>query len=246
MKIFITTSWDDEHKNNLKIVELLNRYNIKGTFYLNGQDLSAAQIEIIKDINKTQEVGAHTLTHPKLTEIDRNKAAEEVVGSKHYLESIIDDRIKMFAYPYGLFNEPIKNIVKKAGFLGARTTKSLSISLPTDFFEMNATIQTYPFPLRKRDANTLHLTRHLLDPLIHNFSGISRLKLPLSSYLNWSTLAKNSFDKVMTEGGVWHLWGHGADIKRYNLWSDLEYILKYIAGRKDTQYLTNSQVLENL
>ena len=33
MKI-ITTSWDDGHPLDFKLAELLNKYNLKGTFYI--------------------------------------------------------------------------------------------------------------------------------------------------------------------------------------------------------------------
>lgn len=243
-KIIITTSWDDNHEENIKLAELLTKYQVKGTFYLTKFAKENLEPSEIKEISLSQEIGAHTLNHVKLTEIFLTEAQAEISGSKDYLESIIGSEIKMFAYPFGSFNKKIKELVKSAGFLGARTTKKFIISYPSDFFEFDPTLQIYPYPLRKKDANHFHLSRHLFDPLISNFSGIKKLNLPLKGYLNWKSLAKSSFDKVMTEGGIWHLWGHTAELEKYNLWQDLEEILKYIAAKNEVLYLTNSQVLE--
>jgi peptidoglycan/xylan/chitin deacetylase (PgdA/CDA1 family) len=243
-KIIVTTSWDDNHPQNLKLAKLLNQYNIKGTFYLTKFNQYETPAREIQEISSCQEVGVHTLTHPKLTEISLSEAREEIKGGKDYLEKVVGKEIKMFSYPYGLFNQEIKDLVKEAGFLGARTIEKFVILEPRDFFEFDTTLQIYPFPLRKRDAKHFHLTRHLFDSLINNFSGIRKLNLPLKCFLNWRSLAKSSFDFVVKKGGIWHLWGHSAELEKYNLWQDLEEILKYIADKKEVLYFTNSQVLE--
>jgi len=74
---------------------------------------------------------------------------------------------------------------------------------------------------------------------------ILKLGLPWSSFLSWPELAKNTFDYVLKNGGVYHLWGHAFEMEKYDLWPDLENIFKYISGRENVSYLTNSQILEN-
>jgi len=69
------------------------------------------------------EIGAHTMTHPKLTEIPLAEARKEIFQSKFYLENLIDSPIISFAYPCGAFNETISNLVKEAGFFYGVTTK---------------------------------------------------------------------------------------------------------------------------
>lgn len=245
-RVIVTISWDDNHPQNLRLVKLLNQYNIKGTFYLTKNHFYSHSENEIREIAQTQEIGAHTLTHPKLIEISPILAEEEISGSKNYFESIIGQKVKMFSYPYGLFNQEVKELVGSSGFLGARTTKKFIISKPQDFFEFDTTLQIYPFPLRKKDAKHFHLTRYLFDPLLNNYSGLRKLKLPLKSFLSWQALAKSSFDKVMAEGGIWHLWGHCAELEKYDLWSQLEEILKYVSKRREILYFTNSQVLESI
>ncbi len=244
-KIVVTTSWDDGDASNLKLAELLNKYNLKATFYLAKDYLGQAENEI-KEIAKTQEIGAHTLTHPSLTEISLEEGKKEIKGSKDYLENLLGKEVKMFCYPRGFYNEKVKELVKQAGFLGARTVKVFNSQMPQDFFSWNPTIHLYPHPFRKRDAKTLHLSRHLLDPFCRNFSGLVKWRLPLSAYLSWLDLAKTTFDYVYKNGGVWHLWGHCFEIEKYNMWSDLENIFIYIKSFDKVKFLTNSDYLEQL
>lgn len=245
-RTILTTSWDDGHSKNLKLVELLNKYKLRGTFYLSRDpNFNQSEDEIIK-ISLSQEIGAHSLTHPNLTKLDLSQAKKEIFGSKEWLKSLINKPVEIFAYPFGFYNDEIKKLVKQAGFIGARTVKTFNCQYPKDFFIWHPTIHIYPYPFRKRDAKTLHWSRYLLEPFWRNFPGLIRWHLPLSAYLNWPNLAKATFDYVYKNGGIWHLWGHCFEVEKYNMWQELEELFKYIANRKEVLYLTNYQTLEEL
>lgn len=248
-KTILTTSWDDGHSKNLKLVEVLNKYKLRGTFYVDKKDrdngYNQSEDEII-EISLTQEIGAHSLTHPDLTKIDLNQIKREIFGSKEWLENLISKPVRVFAYPFGFYNEEIKKTLKEAGFIGARTVKSFNCQFPKDFFAWNPTIHIYPYPFRKRDAKTFHWSFHLLDPLQRNFFGFIKWRLPFTAYSSWFNLARATFDSVCENGGIWHLWGHCFEIEKYNMWQDLEKIFEYVANQKKVLYLTNSQVLEKI
>jgi len=242
-KIVVTISCDDSCSENLKFLQLLNKYNLKGTFYLNKKSNSGP--EEIVEISCRQEIGAHSLGHSDLIKLSLEKAKKEILGSKKWLEKIIGRPVKIFAYPFGYYNDKVKEAVKQAGFIGARTTEEFCFTRPDNFFQMGTTLHIYPFPLRKRNEREYHLSRFLFQPLSGKFLKILKLGLPLSSFLSWSDLAKNTFDFVLKNGGIYHLWGHAWEIEKFGLWPDLEKVLKYIAGSENVFYLTNSQVLEN-
>jgi len=65
------------------------------------------------------EFGAHSCSHPHLTKLSINEARKEILNSKLEIETNIDQSIHLFCYPYGDFNDEIKQIVKECGFLGA-------------------------------------------------------------------------------------------------------------------------------
>lgn len=47
------------------------------------------------------EIGAHTISHPILSKLDRKQALNEMAGSKQRLEEISGSPVKLFAYPNG-------------------------------------------------------------------------------------------------------------------------------------------------
>src|SRR3989338_11510837 len=101
-KIIVTTSWDDGNKLDLKLLGLLEKYNLKGIFYpAKGSRYFSLSEQELKEIAKNQEVGAHTLSHPHLTKLDESEAKKEIFASKNYLENFLGREIKMFCYPYG-------------------------------------------------------------------------------------------------------------------------------------------------
>ncbi|MCM8786157.1 MAG: polysaccharide deacetylase family protein [Candidatus Omnitrophica bacterium] len=78
--------------------------------------------EIREIIKEGVEIGSHTLSHPHLTEIDEEKAKEEIYSSKKIIEDKIGGEVKFFCYPYGEFNEKIIEFVKIAGYKYAFVT----------------------------------------------------------------------------------------------------------------------------
>ncbi|MHB8292990.1 MAG: polysaccharide deacetylase family protein, partial [bacterium] len=92
--------------------------------------------ELQEMIKSGIEIGSHTKTHPHLTMIPEEIAYEEISASKKILEEKLNININFFAYPYGDYNENIKNLVEKAGFQGACVTKTGIAKDNADFFAL--------------------------------------------------------------------------------------------------------------
>ena len=56
---------------------------------------------------------------------------------------------------------------------------------------------------------------------------------------DWVALGKRLFDRVLREGGVWHLFGHSWEIEQRGLWDGLAELTRYVARRPGVTYLTN-------
>ena len=54
------------------------------------------------------EIGAHTRTHPRLSQLARNDAEDEMAGSKSDLEAILDEPVRTFSYPYGDYDDSVR------------------------------------------------------------------------------------------------------------------------------------------
>jgi peptidoglycan/xylan/chitin deacetylase (PgdA/CDA1 family) len=58
------------------------------------------------------EFGAHGATHCDLTRVAPERLHEEVVGGRDVLAELVDRRVTAFAYPYGSFNDEVRNVVR--------------------------------------------------------------------------------------------------------------------------------------
>jgi peptidoglycan/xylan/chitin deacetylase (PgdA/CDA1 family) len=225
-QIIITTSWDDGHKLDLKLAKLLTQYNITGTLYIspNNQDFDKPDLLSNSDIlqlSKDFEIGAHTMTHPDLTKVSLKEAQMDIRDSKDYLETLTNNKVSVFCYPFGHFNSDIKEIVRQSGFRVARTAKR---------FETTNEGDTLCLP------TTVHAYSHLQDLI--NWKILLRC-----GTIDWEVLATKYCDYVLENGGVFHLWGHSWEIDRLNNWQKLERVLQYISNREEVKYSTNSELV---
>jgi peptidoglycan/xylan/chitin deacetylase (PgdA/CDA1 family) len=71
--------------------------------------------------------GAHTVTHPLLSQIDSSEMRAEIDDSKRCIEAALGEEVTSFAYPNGApsdFNEQVAAIVREAGMKLAFTMTS--------------------------------------------------------------------------------------------------------------------------
>jgi peptidoglycan/xylan/chitin deacetylase (PgdA/CDA1 family) len=94
---------------------------IKGGRKSGGQSLTWDQLAEMRDAGV--DIESHTVSHSPLN-ARKGKTDEEylewlkseIVGSKEMLEKNLGIQVKAFAYPYGLHNETVRNVVKEAGY----------------------------------------------------------------------------------------------------------------------------------
>ena len=67
-------------------------------------------------------IGAHSVTHPHLTQIPEERAREEIKAAKFRLEDGFGFPVEHFCYPYGDFNERIAALAREAGYRSASGT----------------------------------------------------------------------------------------------------------------------------
>jgi peptidoglycan/xylan/chitin deacetylase (PgdA/CDA1 family) len=68
------------------------------------------------------DVGSHTRTHAKLTELPADFARMQIVDSKHELEQAIGCEVRHFCYPYGWYRTEHQKMAREAGYNTATTT----------------------------------------------------------------------------------------------------------------------------
>jgi len=82
------------------------------------------------------EVGSHTITHPRLTVIDIETVRKEVEQSKKSLELFLNAPVQSFAYPFGLVNDQVKELVRDSGYSFACAAYSGPPIFTDDLFEI--------------------------------------------------------------------------------------------------------------
>ncbi len=237
-KIFVTTSWDDGHKLDLKLAQLLKKYKIKGTFYIAPQNREFTKNNLLNRndilyLSKEYEIGAHTQTHQNLSKISLNQADWEIKKSKQYLENIVSNKIISFSYPYGAYNNEVSNLVKKSGYSLARTTKKYTYLKSIDNYQMPTSLECHRISL----LNSFSEIKSIYNLADHNL-------LQTIKFLDWEYIARAMFDEIYKNGGIFHLWGHSWVIDKWSEWDKLERVLNYISKRAEVSYVTNNHIIK--
>ena len=81
-------------------------------------------------------IGSHTLSHPYLTRLALAGAREEIAASKQRLEDEFGVAVEHFCYPYGDWNERVRDLVMAAGYRSACTTRGGINTPETHRFEL--------------------------------------------------------------------------------------------------------------
>lgn len=80
--------------------------------------------------------GAHTRTHPRLTEIASEELGCEIHGSHADLAEVLSPSTALFAYPYGDYDEAVSEEVEAAGYAASCSVES-GINMPaTDMYAL--------------------------------------------------------------------------------------------------------------
>ena len=138
----LTFSFDDGVAQDLRVIEILDKYSLKATFNLNSArlgrkgtlerngrvvDFSMISCDSVKSAYKSHEVAAHTLTHMMLPSLDDSNVIWQVEEDRRRLSELVGYEVLGMAYPCGGKNndERVAKIIKEnTGIRFARTISS--------------------------------------------------------------------------------------------------------------------------
>ena len=139
----LTFSYDDGARSDLRLIEIFNRFGMKGTFNLNAgrlQEDNVIHADELKTVYAGHEIAAHGYTHPFLERIPNSCALNEMLEDRRRLEKITGSIINGFALPFGTWLPETVVQLKAAGFLYSRTTRATErFNLPDNFLEWHPT-----------------------------------------------------------------------------------------------------------
>jgi len=224
----ITFSYDDGVTQDIRLVEIFNKYNLKATFNINSELLgqSAAieregvkishdkiKPEDLKHIYDGHEVAVHTLTHPNLTQIDDdNEVLRQVEQDRLNLSALAGYEVTGMAYPCGGVNcnDRVANLIKN--------------NTPIQYARTVATTQSF-------------------EP----FDDLYQYQGTLYHHAQWDRLFDmgREFLELKTDTPkVFYIWGHAYEFDIYpERWAQFEEFCRMISGQSDIFYGTNKEVL---
>ncbi len=217
----LTFSYDDGEKNDIRLCELFNKYNLKGTFNLNSglmseePDPKSSKVALsqIPEVYKGHEVAVHTVNHPFLEKMTSTEIATEILDDRRTLEKYTGYVVRGMAYPFGTYNDDVIRIACDLGVKYSRGVHShYGFGVPTKWLEMPATCHQESeriFDLAEQFVNS--------DPLT-----------------DWKT----------TEGWLFYIWGHSYEYRTEQDWERMERLCKILASRDDVWYATNIEIYD--
>lgn len=219
---YVTFSYDDGCRQDIRFTDILRKYGLKATFNLNsgflgnrgrinhdGFDVPFDKIDPdeVKQVYEGFEIASHGTAHRNFPDLDDAELDREILDDKKSLEKLSGQTLIGAAYPCGVFDDKIADRLRSRGIYYCRTIVSTnSFELPADF-------------------NLWHPTCHDHDE-------------------NAMTYA-DSFLKLETDrDAVFYIWGHSFEFDKNDCdrWYAIEKLCEKLAGRDDITYATNGEI----
>ena len=219
----LTFSFDDGVTQDIRLIEILDKYGLKCTFNLNsgflgldgtldrnGRTVRHDKIgaDKIKDVYKNHEIAVHTLTHPNLTGLDEAEITRQVEEDRLALSRLCGYEVVSMAYPCGGVN----NDDRVAEIIGRTTGVRFARGLDS----------TYSFDLQEnllRFKPTVYYIEDCLDEIVDKFLALDP-----------------------EEPALLYIWGHSYEMDaEYISWEKFESVCKKLSGHDDIFYCTNRE-----
>ena len=108
---------EEEHLD--EILQVLKKYDVKGTFFIMGGWINYTDDnkEKLKNIyNDGHEIGNHSYIHPNFVNITEERMNDELQKTEDIIYETIGCNTKLFRFPSGSYNEKALNYVLSKGY----------------------------------------------------------------------------------------------------------------------------------
>ncbi|MCX7785484.1 MAG: polysaccharide deacetylase family protein [candidate division WOR-3 bacterium] len=173
------------------------RQNASAYSYLN-------QGEIKQMLNQSDvEIASHSVHHLDLGKITPERAKYEIAESKVFLESLFNQEVNTFIYPYGSTNSYIISLVKNSGYKLARSCRWGEVNLWTDRYlipikevRMSTTITEIIDHIKNNSITVLVFHRITPNPMVFTDFGLSKFNQLVSMLASSPTVQFVTFKEL--------------------------------------------------
>lgn len=112
---YIALTFDDgpEPNSTNRILETLDQYDAKATFFMLSNKVEANPDLANKVADNGHEIANHSVTHADLGKLGRNQIRNEMINSKEKIENITGVTPTLFRPPYGSKNEMVHEVASE-------------------------------------------------------------------------------------------------------------------------------------
>ena len=140
----LTMSYDDGTRSDRRLIEIFNKFGIKGSFHLNAGVADGFDSKIplaeVKELYKGHEVSGHTYTHPTIARCPMPLVIQQILKDRAGLEKACGYAVRGLSYPNRSVSPEIVNLLPHCGIEYARTGNSTGgFSMPDNFLLWNPT-----------------------------------------------------------------------------------------------------------
>ena len=120
----ITLSFDDGWWADQLVMKVLDARGIPATFYLCAGYCDLYHLHVspsaMPGLYAAHEVGCHSMTHPNMRNLPIGRAIVEISDARSILQSLFQQEVEGFAWPYGAVNLDLIPVLERSGFQWAR------------------------------------------------------------------------------------------------------------------------------
>lgn len=215
----LTLSYDDAVVWDEKLIEIMQKYGLKGTFNANSAFFGYNEKHLTREkavelyTKSNNEVAIHGEYHYSHAELDKTMSLNDILMDRKNLEQMFGKQVRGMAYANGSYSDEVVEILKICGVKYARGSKSTeSFDIPNDWYNIQP---------------TCHHNNPKLMELAHNFIEGKK------SYNFWYNSPK-----------LFYLWGHSYEFNNKDNWQVIEEFAKYVGNRDDVWYATNGEIYD--
>ncbi len=181
-------TFDDGPDENItpRLLNLLNKYEIKATFFVVGQKAERHPETVLQIHQNDHVIGNHSYTHPHLIFKSKEVIEEEIIRTDEILLEITGKRPTLFRPPYGQFGLAVLSVLKSTNYRMVLWSASLQdYKAKTSTEKIQARMKKYVRPGKIVLMHDGHLqSPHMLKALENILDGIKEQNLKFSALLN--------------------------------------------------------------